>query len=128
MKKILFVSYDQFLLNTVKTELSSWNFIVKTSQNPNELFDELNYFEPDLLIIDFILNDVNGGTLSRQVKSNALTQHIPVIILTDYPELVRFSNKFGCDVMLNKPVRMPELANAAFLLTSKSESYLNRAS
>lgn len=128
MKNILVVSTDQSLLENMSHVLSSFDFTVNTSQNADEFFEQLKTNEPDLMIIDFILNDVNGGTLSRQIKSDAAHQHQPILILTDYPELQRFSNKFGCDAMLNKPFRMHELVNTVLTLTLKSGSYLNRAS
>ena len=39
-------------------------------------------FRPDLIILDFIIPDIDGADISNQLAANALTKKIPVIFLT----------------------------------------------
>jgi DNA-binding response OmpR family regulator len=125
MKKLLIVSTDQHLLNALNTDLTQWDYNVQTLQKPDLLFNKLNSFNPDLLIIDFILNDLNGGTLCHQIKCDPKLHNLPVIILSDYPELGRFSNKFGCEAILKKPLQMYDLINAVLKVIKESENSLD---
>jgi DNA-binding response OmpR family regulator len=111
MKKILIVSSDKGFLNEIKSDPHFWNFVVKTTDVTTNLFYDISAFGADLLIVDFILNDSNGGSVCHQLKSNPETRHLPVIMLSDYFGVNRLWSKFGCDIILQKPVSRYELLN-----------------
>lgn len=74
-----------------------------------DVLREIKMRMPELLIIDFILNDDNGGALCHQVKLDAKLHDLPVILLSEYTSLDRLAAKFGCSTVITKPVNMPEL-------------------
>jgi putative two-component system response regulator len=43
--------------------------------------------EPDLILLDIMMPDINGYEVCRQLKANPRTQHIPVIFLTSKNEV-----------------------------------------
>ncbi|MGN6637716.1 MAG: response regulator [Mucilaginibacter sp.] len=102
MRKILIVSSDRQLLSVLKHELSYRDYTVLTTDDPYLTFINIQLFEPDLLIVDFILNDHNGGAISHQVKSDPQTHDLPVIILSDYELETRYPSRFGCDIVIEK--------------------------
>lgn len=112
MKKILIVSSDRRLLRVLKHELSLRNYIVLAEFDPYGTFQYILEFAPDLLIIDLILNDYNGGAISHQVKSDPQTNHLPVIILSDYELETHYPARFGCDVVIQKSVKIDPLLDA----------------
>ncbi|MDC0440849.1 response regulator transcription factor, partial [Gammaproteobacteria bacterium] len=65
----------------------------------------------DVIILDLMLPDGSGLTLCRDIKSNATTKHIPVIILTAKTEevdrIVGF--ELGADDYVTKPFSVREL-------------------
>lgn len=77
---------------------------------------------PDLIISDVMMPDVNGYELTRQIKSNELTSHIPLLLLTakseDQDKLTGM--ELGADAYLTKPFSSQLLlANLANLIDNR---------
>jgi two-component system cell cycle response regulator DivK len=75
--------------------------------------------EPDLLLMDVQLPDTDGLTFTRQLKSDPLTRHIPIVAFTAYAmkgDEARM-REAGCDGYLSKPIDV-----ASF--TASVKSYL----
>jgi CheY-like chemotaxis protein len=51
----------------------------------------------------------NGGKICQQIKSNKDTCHIPVILISAYPELAASPGNFGFDAFINKPFEINDL-------------------
>ncbi len=68
---------------------------------------------PELVLLDIALPGISGFTVIKELKSNALTRHIPVIALTalsmkgDRERILRA----GCDDYLAKPYNIEELTD-----------------
>jgi CheY-like chemotaxis protein len=70
----------------------------------DQLFYSLKTVHPRLIIIDFLLDDLNGGGLCHQLKSDPQFQEIPAVLLTPFDNLGPLANKFGCNDLLTKPL------------------------
>lgn len=112
MRKLLIVSTDTQFSNSIRAELRSRYFEVTELQSANNLFKELQIIKPDILIIDFILDELNGGSLCHQLKCNPDTRSLPVVILSDYAGMERFSAKFGCDNIVYKQADIYKMTDA----------------
>lgn len=74
---------------------------------------------PDLILMDIQLPDVDGLTLTAQLKGDEATRHIPVVAFTAYAmkgDEARM-RAAGCDGYLSKPI---DVAN----FTATVRSYL----
>jgi CheY-like chemotaxis protein len=109
MKKVLILATDLAITEILKENLSYFNFDVKALNNPDQLVAAITEYKPDLLLMDFFLQDANGGSICHQLKCDPETHKLPIIILSEYPELITFSRKFGCDAAVPKPVDLPAL-------------------
>jgi CheY-like chemotaxis protein len=49
------------------------------------------------------LSGTNGGKICQLIKSNKDTCHIPVILISAYPELAASLGNFGFDAFITKP-------------------------
>ena len=112
MRKLLIVSTNTQFLNSMQSELRCRNFEVTSLQSANNLFRELQIIKPDMLIVDFILDELNGGSLCHQLKCNPNTRSLPVVILSDYAGMERFSAKFGCDNIIYKQADIHKMTDA----------------
>ncbi len=79
---------------------------------------------PDAILVDINLPDIDGVEVTRQLKANPPTRHIPIIALTAnsmYGDRERFLES-GCDGYIAKPVARLELRNVLhhFLASSRS--------
>src|SRR4029453_5561931 len=67
--------------------------------------------QPDLILMDLTLPDIDGKEATRRIKADPATKHIPVIALTanamagDREEAMAA----GCDDFDTKPVELPRL-------------------
>ncbi|MDB4999790.1 MAG: hypothetical protein JWR76_867 [Mucilaginibacter sp.] len=112
MRKLLIVSTDTQFLNSMQAELRCRHFEVTGLKSANNLFRELQIIKPDILIVDFILDELNGGSLCHQLKCNPNTRSLPVVILSDYTGMERFSAKFGCDNIIYKQADIYKMTDA----------------
>lgn len=103
MKTILVLSTDHGISEQLKEKLTYPHFNLKTIKDPNNIFGSIEKFRPDLLLVDFILPDGNGGSICHQIKCSLETRSLPVIILTEPASSFAFFKKFGCDDFIEKP-------------------------
>lgn len=81
-KKILIVDDEKDVLLTLSTRLKSEGFKVITAETAKEALIVAKTQLPDLLILDVMLPDMQGGDLGGKLKRNPRTANIPIIYLT----------------------------------------------
>jgi len=66
--------------------------------------------QPDLVLMDIQLPDIDGLEATRQLKANPRTAHIPVIALTAFAMKgdEDDTRAAGCDGYVTKPIRYKE--------------------
>jgi DNA-binding response OmpR family regulator len=116
MKKVLIISDDNQLLEGLKNALFSHEFTLQALPGREGIVNELAVFKPDMVLIDFLLKDINGGSLCHQVRVHPELGNLPVILLSEYPDIERFTAKFGCNAVLRKPVMADELIDSLAIL------------
>jgi CheY-like chemotaxis protein len=122
MKRILIVSSDRHLLRVLDQEFSRMYYNVLIEFDPHRTCAHIREFAPDLLIVDLILNDYNGGAISHQVKSDPLTRDLPIIILSDYELETHYPARFGCDRVVQKSEEIQPLIDSVNDLFEENES------
>jgi DNA-binding response OmpR family regulator len=108
-KRILVIDDDKSILEVVEEALSYSNFEVKSSLNCENVFDKIAEFNPDLILLDFLLTGINGGELCHQVKTSPETMHIPVIMMSGFPKVFLSLGDYNCDFFITKPFNLDEL-------------------
>ncbi len=82
MKKILVIDDDPDILELVSDFLTSRKYAVITTTKGAQVLELAIKNEPDLIILDIILPDVDGLTVLKNLKTRPITAFIPVIMLT----------------------------------------------
>lgn len=80
-KTILLVEDNLQILNYISDSLSS-NFSILTAKNGREGLELAKSFNPDLILSDVMMPEMDGIEMTRILKENFETCHIPVILLT----------------------------------------------
>ena len=81
-QKILIVEDDVSLLKLESILLTTRGYQVCSKDNGKDALECVEKEMPDLVLLDVMLPGVNGFEVCRQIKSNPLTSHILVVLLT----------------------------------------------
>lgn len=77
--------------------------LVEVSPGP-EVFARLIQIQPDAILLDIMMRDVDGWEILQRIKSDARLRHVPVAVCSvlDEPDLAAC---LGADAYLHKPIR-----------------------
>lgn len=77
--------------------------------------------QPDAILLDMMMPEMDGLTTLRQLRSNPLTKHIAVILLTAKGRSIESSQLAQLNVqgIISKPFKPLELANQIKALLAK---------
>lgn len=81
---ILVVDDDETNLTLARALLEADGFAVVTAVDAMSTFDVLKDVDPALILMDIQLPGMDGWELTRRLKRNIATSHIPVIAATAY--------------------------------------------
>ena len=105
-KSILYIedNFDNRML--VRRLLEHEGFLVLEAENAHEALALLQTQQPDLILMDINMPEIDGYTLTRQIKAAPQTSQIPVIALT--ANVMRGDKertlRAGCDGYIEKPI------------------------
>ena len=109
--KILVVEDEEAISALLAYNLQKEGFTVATSADGDEAMLAVDEVKPDLVLLDWMLPNVSGIELCRQLRSRLDTREIPVIMLTargEEEDRVR-GLQTGADDYVTKPFSMSEL-------------------
>jgi DNA-binding response OmpR family regulator len=110
MQRILAVDDDKDILEVLQLILEDSGYEVETLADGHLLFDKIEKNQPDLIILDIMLGNMDGRDLCRDVKANKGTHDIPVILLSASHAITNSLKQNGNpDDFIAKPFDIDEL-------------------
>ncbi len=108
---ILVVDDDLIFLSTLRSILEPWGIRVTTLDNPLGFWEVLSATQPDLLILDVEMPEINGIELCQTLRSDPDWQELPTLFLTARQDAETIQQIFevGGDDYISKPVVGAEL-------------------
>jgi DNA-binding response OmpR family regulator len=108
---VLIVDDDPHIVELIALSLIPDKYTIIKAYSGLEALDRISKESPDLIILDLMMPGIDGFEVCRKVKEHALTQAIPVIILTAKGELDDKLKglRMGADDYLTKPFDPLEL-------------------
>lgn len=103
--KILAVDDDPFILTIIKDVLPPNLYNVVSAKNGKEALGMVFSESPDLILLDVMMPDMGGHEVIENLKANASTANIPIIMLTamsDPQDEIR-AIEMGVDDYITKP-------------------------
>src|SRR4051812_47102199 len=92
---ILVVDDIQKNIQVVGGILNAAGFEVMPATSGEQALARIRTQTPDLILLDFMMPDVNGVEVCRQLKANPATKKIPVIFLTASNEMEHLVQAFA---------------------------------
>ncbi|MDE3057864.1 MAG: response regulator transcription factor [Bacteroidota bacterium] len=109
-QKILIADDERDILDFLKYNLEKEGFDVLLAKNGKEALAQSKK-EPDLILLDIMMPELDGKEVVRALKRNEETSGIPVIFLTardsELDEVIGL--ELGADDYIAKPVSLPKL-------------------
>jgi len=109
--RLLIIEDNEGIRSYVKSCLSEHQFEIIEAENGQVGIEKAIEFVPDLIISDVMMPIKDGFEVTKTVRQNPITSHIPIILLTAKSALEsRLEGiKKGADVYLTKPFSAEEL-------------------
>ncbi|MGZ3751234.1 MAG: response regulator [Mucilaginibacter sp.] len=111
-KKIMVIEDDTDIRETIVYALEEGSYEVVSSEDAR-ILKFLDKHKPDLILLDNWLSDwksdANGEQLSKKIKSDPSTSHIPVIIVSAVSNIKEVAEAGLADGFLRKPFDLKEL-------------------
>jgi DNA-binding response OmpR family regulator len=83
-KKILAVDDDADMLEFLHRLLLEYGYEVKTLSRGEKVFDAVETYKPDLILLDVMLGATDGNIICSALKAKPETMHIPIISISGY--------------------------------------------
>ena len=111
MKSILIIEDEKDIVDLIEYHLKQSGFSVISALDGPTGLEKARKKSPNLIILDLMLPEMDGKDICRSLKSNPLTQSIPILMLTAKAEetdrLIGF--ELGADDYVTKPFSPKEL-------------------
>jgi PleD family two-component response regulator len=109
--RLLIVEDDIDISNMLRIYFTGQNYDVDTALRGSDALEKTRQNQPNLIVLDIMLPDIDGFEVCRILRTNTRTSHVPIIFLTQKDER---SDKLqglelGADDYITKPFDIEEL-------------------
>jgi DNA-binding response OmpR family regulator len=110
---ILYVDDDEHYAWLVKTTLGLQDLSVEIAGDGLEGMRKARELRPDLILLNMYLPRIDGVEVIQQLKDEALTRNIPIVVMSTLPSHHgrRLVQGLGVQDVLTKPFQIDELSS-----------------
>lgn len=115
-KKVLIIDDDYDFVRSLRLILEGNDYEVQTSNTAKGGIRMAMTMYPDLIVMDAMLPDKDGFTVSRELKTNSQTYNIPILVVTTLSEQFSkpdfahtLANTHKVDEFITKPIKPEDL-------------------
>ena len=123
-ERIMIVDDEPDALELMENMLSSEGYELIKVSNATEVGLKAAQLSPDLILLDFLMPDINGFEVSKALRDNELTRTIPIMAVTCLIKEDDIQRIFECgaDEYLPKPFKVDQLLKKVQELIGKSRA------
>lgn len=109
--RVLLIDDEQFYFKLLKKTLPEAEYNLEYAKSGNEGLSKIPSFEPEMLIVDLKLPEMDGFEILERLRRDPKFSYIPVIVITSRDELSEKLRAFelGADDYVVKPFQPEEL-------------------
>jgi excisionase family DNA binding protein len=110
-KRVMIVDDEPEVLAMIENILVDEGFELIKVSNATEVGLRAAQLSPDLILLDFLMPEINGFEVSKALRNNELTRSIPIMAVTALTKEQDIERIFECgaDEYLAKPFRIDQL-------------------
>jgi DNA-binding response OmpR family regulator len=127
--KVLAIDDDAALLNLLQELMLPLGVEIVPLTSTQQLWENLTHVQPDLILLDILMPDVDGVELCRTIRTSTQWKWVPIVFLTvcrDADTQVRVF-EVGADDYLWKPFAPSVLATRILNRVSRFKTIQQRA-
>jgi len=113
MARILMVNDEPDLLTLCQETLQEDGHTVDVVMSGIQALDTASRVKPDLMIVDWVIPDMDGNALLGMLKARPSLSTIPVLAISALQDGAERAERAGADDFLQKPFGAEELLYAA---------------
>lgn len=112
MRKCIYVVEDNAAIrDVIEFMLTEELYDVIVSPTATAFWKQMYQQIPDMVVLDIMLPDGNGLDICKQLKCNAKTHDIPVMIMSANNQISKVMAKCPADEFINKPFDLNDFAD-----------------
>ena len=122
--RVLVVDDEIYIVHILDFSLGMEGYEVVTALDGEAALEKIRTEKPDLIVLDIMMPKLDGYEVCKSIKSNAATQHIPVILLSAKGRNVDQKMGFdvGADDYITKPFSPRKLVERINAILGQSSS------
>ena len=108
-KKILLIDDESGFTRLLRLTLPAYE--IREENNPLKAVQTAKDFKPDMIFLDVIMPEADGGTIAAQIKAEPTLRNVPVVFLTAIVSKneAKDGHHIGGSEFLAKPVSRDEV-------------------
>lgn len=108
-KHILICDDDTGILDIITIIFDDKGYEVTAINDSDEVLAAVTTKRPDIILLDLWMPNISGDEITKILKSNPATAHIPIIISSANKDTQKISDDAGADTFILKPFDIDEL-------------------
>ncbi len=123
-ERVMIVDDEPDALALMENMLTSEGYEIIKVSNATEVGLKAAQLAPDLILLDFLMPDINGFEVSKALRENELTRTIPIMAVTCLTKEDDIQRIFECgaDEYLPKPFKVDQLLKKVQELIGKGKT------
>jgi len=111
VRKILVVDDEKPIHSYLERKFSKLGYSVCIAEDGEEALSQVFSQFPDIILLDAKLPILNGIEVCKRLKSNDITKHIPILMLSAKAQSDQVAEglEAGADKYLCKPISFPDI-------------------
>ena len=121
-KRVLLADDEPNIVESLRFLLERAGFDVLVATDGRQALDTALQEKPDVLVLDLMLPELDGYEVLRQLRANADSASLPVLMLTAKGQRIdrETALKCGADLFITKPFANADITAAVIQLADKA--------
>ena len=107
--KLLLVDDSRDLIEILKIFFKGKDYVVEIISNCSEIYSSIKNFDPDILLMDVLLNGADGRQLCKTLRNGADSMYLGIILTSALACNLENYMAYGADDCIEKPFELTDL-------------------
>ena len=108
-KRLLVIDDDDAIRDVIREIFEQDGYQVHCLPDVDHIFSEINFFHPSVVLVNYMLGFNNGAEIAHEIKSNAGTAHVPIVLFSAHHQRVNEMGNYGWDAFVGKPFDIDDI-------------------